>query len=150
MAALFSDDEPNITREVMMSCVGHSLGYIDWRILSQQFERYNVMGHDFFFYNLEERCYFKYDFRGVQFLVEELRQIENGLQIFYNCLRDTQDICHGHRILADDLELEAGSEISLCVWLHKGIPSNQSPCSLAQPDVPGKGNVWSLLPAFRG
>ena len=113
MAPFFSDDEPNITREVVMSCVGHSLGYVDWRILSQQFKRYNVK--NLFFHSLEERLYFKYDSRGVLLLVEELRQIENGFQIFYDCLKDTQDRCHGHLILADDLEMEARSEIIMCV-----------------------------------
>ena len=98
-----------------MSCVHHSLGYVDWTILSQQFERYNVKGHQVVFPSLKGRYYFKYDFRGFQLLVQELRQIENGFQIFHNCLRDTQDICCGHRILADDLELETRSEIIISV-----------------------------------
>ena len=113
MAALFSDDEPIITREVVMSCVDHSLGYVDWTILSQPLERYNLKS--LFFHSLEERLYFKYDSREVLLLVEKLRRIENGFQIFFNCLRDTQDRCRGHLILADDLELEARSEIIMCV-----------------------------------
>ena len=31
-----------------------------------------------------------------------------------------------------------------------GRPGTLPIGSLARPDVPGKGNVWSLLPAFRG
>ena len=118
MAALFSDDEPIITREVVMSCVGHSLGYVDQTILSQQLERYGVKSNLFrklFFHSLERRLYFKYDFHEVQLLVWELIRIKNGFQIFYNCLRDTQDICDGHLILADDLELESRSKIIMCV-----------------------------------
>ena len=114
-AALFSDDEPNVTREVVMSCVGHSLGYVDWRILSQQFERYDVNGRKLVYCSLGRRCYFKYDIHEVELRVDELEKIENGLQIFYNCLRDTQDRCRGHLILADDLELEARSMIVMCV-----------------------------------
>ena len=113
MAALFSDDELNITREVIMSCVGHSLGYVDWRILSLPFGRYNVKS--LYFDSLEERLYFKYDSHGVELLVEELKRIENGFQIFYNCLKGTQDRCHGHQILADDLELESKSKIIMRV-----------------------------------
>ena len=112
---LFSDDEPNVTREVVMSCVGHSLGYVDRTILSRQFERYDVKSRELVSCSLKRISYIKYDFRGFQLLVQELRRIENGFQIFYNCLRDTQDRCHGHLILADDLELEARSEIIKCV-----------------------------------
>ena len=118
MAAPFSDDEPIITREVVMSCVDHSLGYVDQTILSQPLERYGVKSHLFrklFFHSLERRLYFKYDSHEVKLLVEELREIKNGFQIFYNCLRDTQDRCHGHLILADDLELESRGKITMCV-----------------------------------
>ena len=126
MAALFSDDEPNITREVVMSCVDHSLGYVDWRILTEQFEGYDVKGHVLgrvLFLDFKRVSYFKYDWYKIKLLVQELSEIENGFQIFYNCLRDTQDICHGHLILADDLEMEARSEI--ITWVATGIPSNQ-------------------------
>ena len=98
-----------------MSCVGHSLGYVDWRILSQQFERYVVKGRELVSCSLKRISYIKYDFRGFQLLGQELKWIENGFQIFYKCLRDTQDRCHGHLILADDLELEAKSKIIMCV-----------------------------------
>ena len=98
-----------------MSCVGHSLGYVDWRILSQQFKRYDVNSRELVSCSLKRISYIKYDFRRFQLLVQELRWIENGFQIFYNCLRDTQDRCHGHLILADDLQLEARSKIIMCV-----------------------------------
>ena len=143
IATLFSDDEPNVTREVVMSCVGHSLGYVDWRILSQQFERYDAEGRQLVYCSLGRISYFKYDFHEVELLVDKLEKIESGFQIFYNCLRDTQDRCRGHLILADDLGLEARSMIVICVahevltpttlWL--GRHGNKSFCLLFQADT---------------
>ena len=115
MAPFFSDDEPNITREVVMSCLYHSLGYIDWKVLSQQFEGYDEKGCELVFCSLRGISYFNYDSPEVQLLIDELREIENGFCIFYNCLRVTQDRCHGHQILADDLELESRSKIIMRV-----------------------------------
>ena len=98
-----------------MSCVDHSLRCIDWTILSQQFEGHNV-NSPVFDELLEGISHSEYGSAELQrVLVWELTHIQNGFQIFYNCLRDTQDICRGHQILADELEMESRSKIIICV-----------------------------------
>ena len=98
-----------------MSCVHQSSRYIDWRILSRQFKRHNVK-IPVFNTLFGVTSHFNYGSLEPQLvLVRELSDIPDGFQIFYNCLRDTQDICREHRIFADDLEMESRSKIIMCV-----------------------------------
>ena len=110
-----------------MSCLGQSYGYIDWRILSQQFKRYNVPIGMPAYIEGTSIMHFKLDYHIIIKLMEELESIKNGFQIFYNCLRDTQVRCHGHRILADDLEMETRSE-TISSYMYNNISiQSQSP-----------------------
>ena len=93
-----SDDDPCITRDVLLSCL-ESRGYIDCFILRRQFQIHNIDSNVF-----PRR---RHDIHDMIFLFDELHDIPNGFQIFYRCLRETQDICRGHRIFADDIEREA-------------------------------------------
>ena len=42
----------------------------------------------------------------LHYVMYRLGKKENGLQIFYRCLRETQDECLRHRLLADMIERE--------------------------------------------
>ena len=97
-----SDDDPCITRDVLLSCL-QSRGYIDCFILRRQFQIHNI-DSNVFLWSPRRRIYCGHD---MIFLFRELRDIPNGFQIFYRCLRETQDICRGHRILAVNLERNA-------------------------------------------
>ena len=56
-----------------------------------------------------KRFLFMRDETEARYMLYTLAVVENGFQIFYHCLRKTQDICPGHRTLADDLESEGKS-----------------------------------------
>ena len=42
--------------------------------------------------------------KKLHYVMYRLGKKENGLQIFYCCLRETQDICPPHRRVADRME----------------------------------------------
>ena len=100
---LETDDDPCITKDVWITCLLESRDYIIGRRVLRQFESHNI-NTDMFFRLPRRRFYCG---RDMLFLYDELHDIPNGFQIFYRCLRETQDICRGHQILADDLEREA-------------------------------------------
>ena len=100
-----TEGDPRITESDMFFCIRRRRmrGYIDSHVLDEQFMSHNV------YCNVFHRLPHRIDFRNelmIQDLFEELGDIHNGFQIFYHCLRETQDI-PGHRILADDLEERA-------------------------------------------
>ena len=101
-------DEPHITEEVLHSCIGYTIGYINLLILQSQSRKHNIpeyVFHDILSDTGMTRVNFMLDDEAVtQYILYRLGEIENGFQIFYRCLRETQDVCPGHRILADDLE----------------------------------------------
>ena len=44
--------------------------------------------------------------KDVELMLKMLAAIENGFQIFYKCLRETQHICPGHREVANLLKIK--------------------------------------------
>ena len=100
-----TEGDPRITESDMFFCIRHGRmrGDIDSRVLHNQFMSHNVDSD--VFHRLPTRIYFR-DELVIQDLLEELGGIHNGFQIFYRCLRETQDI-PGHRILAYGLEEQA-------------------------------------------
>ena len=99
-----TEGDPRITKSDMFFVWRiHRRGYIDSHVLDKQFMSHNVDSD--VFHRLPCRIHFPDQFM-IRYLFEELGDIHNGFQIFYRCLRETQDI-PGHRILADGLEEEA-------------------------------------------
>ena len=97
-----TEGDPRITRRDILWCLRHGSiirGYIDFHVLHRQFMSHNIDSEAF--YRLPPRINCD-DFMTLE-LFEELCNIPNGSQIFYRCLRETQDI-PWHRILADDIE----------------------------------------------
>ena len=99
-----TEDDPRISESDMFVCIHRQSmeGYIDSHVLHRQFMSHNIDSEAF--YRLPPRLYCRY-FMILE-LFKELCNIPNGSQIFYRCLRETQDV-PGHRILADALEEEA-------------------------------------------
>ena len=99
-----TEDDPRISESDMFFCIHRQSmeGYIDFHVLHRQFRSHNVDSEAF--YRLPPRLYC-HDFMILD-LFEELRNIPNGIQIFYRCLRETQDV-PWHRIIAGALEEHA-------------------------------------------
>ena len=100
-------DEPHITEEVLHSCIFHSSGYINLHIFTRQLKKHNIpedMFDDTWSDTRKTGILFMHDEDEAEYMLFRLGEIENGFQILYRCLRETQDVCHGHGTLADDLE----------------------------------------------
>ena len=103
----FYEDDPYITWSMIFSCLHESSGYIETHILSRQFKRHDIYIEALHRFPLR-RIYCSSDDMSDEVIMSDLltglHQVPNGFQIFYHCLRETQDICDGHQILADNLE----------------------------------------------
>ena len=103
---LLEIDDPYITWDVLLSSLLEDRGSMDSHVLHRQFQIHNI-DSNVLFWSPRPRFYCGRDIHDMLFLFDELRDIPNGFQIFYRCLRETQDICRGHQILADDIEMGA-------------------------------------------
>ena len=54
----------------------------------------------------------------LHYVMYRLGKKENGLQIFYRCLRETQKKCLHHRLFADKIESEGIRTMLYCRLLH--------------------------------
>ena len=105
----FSDDkrdEPHITEEVLYNCIGCSRGFVNLHILQSPLREHSDIFRDIRIDTGMTRMRLGHHKHEAQFM---LYRLENGFQIFYRCLRETQNVCSGHRILADDLERKGKS-----------------------------------------
>ena len=111
-----TESDPLITwRDMLLFIRRPSMrrGYIDSHVLHRQFMRHNVDSSVFHWLPHIIDCSDR--FVMLQFF-HDLRYIHNGFQIFYRCIRETQDI-PGHRIFADGLEEQARMSKCKCVQL---------------------------------
>ena len=54
------------------------------------------------------------------YVMYRLGKKENGLQIFYRCLRGTQDECPQHRLVADRIESEGIRTMLFAIYWRAG------------------------------
>lgn len=107
-----------ISKEVCLSCVGQITSFVDFGILLRQFQKHKIF--DFVELSLTNNT------KDVELMLKMLAAIENGFQIFYKCLRETQHICPGHREVANLLE-------------KKGIIFDSWPCFYCYITAPSHG-----------
>ena len=108
------DDEPHITEEVFFSCVRvhEDLYYIPW-ILIKELEKHEVL----------DECSFKIVatlgpprvvINRLHYVMFKIGKKENGLQILYQCLKETQDRDSDHRDAVEILKMEG--EFRACYY----------------------------------
>ena len=100
------EDDLCFTKEVVFSALCKTDSDLDSHVLHAQLLRHHVDKVDILLLGqLHSLTHFGSD------IFWQLRD-EALLKIFYLCLRETQDVCSKHQILADDLKWEARSECS--------------------------------------
>ena len=87
--------EPHREIDVLLSCQYEIEDFVDFKLLLIQCQIPDNIRHLFH----EPELYFDI----IHFLIRLSRE-KNGLQVLYSCLRKTQDINHGHKLVADCLE----------------------------------------------
>ena len=95
------DDEPQITEEVFFSKVLPILRVVE--VLVPELKKHGILLDESIMPSLDPPMGGIDEFHYVMY---RLGKKENGLQIFYRCLRETQDECPQHRRVADRLESE--------------------------------------------
>ena len=93
------DDEPQITEEVFF----YKMLPLDVEVLVPELKEHGIL--------LDESIVSSVDMPmggidELHYVMYRLGKKENGLQIFYRCLRETQDECPDHRRVADMIERE--------------------------------------------
>ena len=96
------DDEPQITEEVFFSKM-LSLWRVNVEVLVSELKKHGLL--------LDESIMSSLDppmggIDELHYVMYRLGRKENGLQIFYRCLRETQDEYPQHRLVADRIESE--------------------------------------------
>ena len=95
------DDEPQITEEVFFSKMLPILRVVE--VLVPELKKHGILLDESIVSSLDPHMGRIDEFHYVMY---RLGKKENGLQIFYRCLRETQDECPGHRWVADRIESE--------------------------------------------
>ena len=96
------DDEPQITEEVFFSEMLPILR-VNVQVLVPELKKHGILLDESIMPSLKSHMHKIDEFHYVMY---RLGKRENGLQIFYRCLRETQDECLRHRLLADMIERE--------------------------------------------
>ena len=108
------DDEPHITEEVFFSCVRdhEDLYYIPW-ILIKELEKHEVVDESSFEI-LDSLDHPRGVIDRLHYVMFKIGKKENGLQILYQCLEETQDRDSGHRYAVEFLKMEG--EFRACYY----------------------------------
>ena len=96
------DDEPQITEEVFFS-VMLPISWVNVEVLVSKLKKHGIL--------LDESIVSSLDtpmgrMDELHYVMYRLGNKENGLQIFYRCLRETQNECPEHGWVADVIENE--------------------------------------------
>ena len=94
------DDEPQITEEVFFSEILPILR-VNVEVLVPELKEHGILLDESIMSSLDPHMGRIDEFHYVMY---RLGKKENGLQIFYRCLRETQDECPQHRRAADRIE----------------------------------------------
>ena len=91
------DDEPQITEEVLFSEILPILK-VNVEVLVPELKKHGILLDESIMSSLKLH---RDRIDELHYVMYRLGKKENGLQIFYRCLRETQDECPGHRWAAD-------------------------------------------------
>lgn len=110
------EDDLCITKDVILSALCKTNGNLDSYVLRAQLQRHHVDEDDILVL-VRLRVPNNFDSDFMYYALRQLQKADEAmLKIFYLCLRETQDVCHEHQMLADDLKWEARSEFTfVCV-----------------------------------
>ena len=100
-----------ITKDVLFSALCKTDSDLDSHVLRTQLLRHHVDKNDIILLGQLRMPSHSLTYFGSDIFCQ-LRD-EALLKIFYLCLRETQDVCSKHQILADDLKWEARSEFTI-------------------------------------
>ena len=95
------DDEPQITEEVFFS--DKPIWRVNVEVLVPELKKHGILLDESIMSSLDPHMETMDEFHYVMY---RLGKKENGLQIFYSCLRETQDEFPHHRQVADRIERE--------------------------------------------
>ena len=113
------EDDLCITKEVIFSALCKTKGHLDSRILHTQLQRHHVDEYDIFLLKqLRAAPFLRVEMYNV---LRTLNNVNETLKIFYLCLRETQDVCREHQMIANDLKWEARSEFTIVHRLKLGL-----------------------------
>ena len=101
------DDEPHITEEVFFSCMrGHEiLFHFPFQLIMEKLKKYEVLEES----SLEIMASLNphiHMMRKLNYVMYRVGKKENGLQIIYQCLKETQDRAPEHRIAVHIMEMQ--------------------------------------------
>ena len=94
------DDEPQITEEVFFSVI-LPIWRVDVEVLVPELKKHGILLDESSMSSLDPPMGRIDEFHYVMY---RLGKKENGLQIFYRCLRETQNKHPQHRLVADRME----------------------------------------------
>ena len=97
------DDEPQITEEVFFSEILPIL-WVNVEVLVSELKKRGILLDESIMSSLDTNMLIVID--ELHYVMYRLGKKDNGLQIFYRCLRDTQNECPQHRQAADMIESE--------------------------------------------
>ena len=97
------DDEPQITEEVLFS----EMLMIYVKVLVPELKEHGILLDESIMYSLDPPME---TMDELHYVMYRLGKKENGLQIFYRCLRETQDEYPRHRLVADRIESEGNEQ----------------------------------------
>ncbi|CAI8038986.1 hypothetical protein GBAR_LOCUS21701 [Geodia barretti] len=101
------DQEPKITEYACDSCISEIILSINFTILQQQIKMHGITDQILLgvLRGIERRPKrYRHRKNQIRHMLRRLEKIENGLQIFYCSLKETQDTCPKHAYLVDKLE----------------------------------------------
>ena len=96
------DDEPQITEEVFFSEILPILR-VNVEVLVSELKKHGILLDESIMSSLGTPMG-RMGIYELYYVMYRLGKKENGLQIFYRCLRETQDECPQHRRVADRIE----------------------------------------------
>ncbi|CAI8015955.1 hypothetical protein GBAR_LOCUS9852 [Geodia barretti] len=139
------DDKPPITKDVCRECKHQLQDFVNFGTLQKQFEKHGIPLYSFD----DVRRELKDNNDEIDCMLYFLTKVDNGFQIFYDSLRETQHSCPKHKLAADILKYTATSEAdekhcqlsiySEKVYIYKGKKSkfiwDEAGISLSLPEA---------------
>ena len=96
------DDEPQITEEVFFSEM-LPISRVNVEVLVPELKKRGILLDEFIMSSLDPPME---TIDELHYVMYRLEKKDNGLQIFYRCLRETQNECPDHGWVADRIEMK--------------------------------------------
>ena len=103
------DGDPQITRHVFHDCLYKIIKWIDVKAMVPQLMKHRIISGEDDLHRVTQGS----PAQNVINLYSKLGRSKNGFQLFYRCLRESQDEHLGHKDAADVLK-QTGTCISIC------------------------------------